>query len=107
MSQPADNTQNQPKAKRTYRTATQWAKIVEEYESSDMTQEAFCKQRGIASSGLYQWRNKLNEQQKRSSVADIEKSALINMTPDMTQQSANWDVELQLTPETVLRFRLV
>ncbi|NIR53082.1 MAG: transposase [Phycisphaerae bacterium] len=105
MTASTNNSQNQPKGKRTYRTAAQWAKIVDEYESSDMTQEAFCKQHGIASSGLYKWRNKRKEKRNQSPITDLEDSSFINMTPGLDKSSAGWDIELQLGAETVLRIR--
>lgn len=105
MSQLTESTQNQPRTKRTYRTAAQWATIVAEYESSDMTQAEFCKQRGIASSGLYKWRNKLREPHKSSPITDVENSSFIDMTPGLSQSSTGWDIELQLGTETVLLIR--
>jgi len=105
MPQPTNNTQNQPKTKRTYRTAAQWAEIVKDYESSNLTQDAFCKQHNIASSGLYKWRNRLKDKRNESPITDVENSSFIDMTPELSRSATGWDIELQLGAETVLRIR--
>ena len=92
-------------ARRIYRTQEQWRSLVSQYENSNLSQAAFCKQHGIASSGLYKWRKHFSEQNDEP---------LINITEQLTAElathdsslaaNADWQVELTFG-NMILRLR--
>lgn len=93
------------KPKRLYRTADQWREIIEAYQRSHLTCAEFCKQHGIATSGLYSWQRKF-EQQDASRIDDdafvqLQAPVVPTNTPDQ-----KWDVELELGHGRVLRVRM-
>lgn len=94
------------KSKRRYRTADQWREIVEAFHHSDLTRTEFCKQHGIAASGLYHWQRKLQQQiaplrTNADAFVEIQPPMLANHAPNQT-----WDVELELGQGRVLRVRI-
>lgn len=94
------------KPKRQYRTADQWRKIVEAFRSSSLARGEFCKQQGIAVSGLYNWQRKF--EQEISPARDNE-GAFVEIQPPLRGSatvSQAWDVELELGQGRVLRVRI-
>ena len=94
------------KPKRQYRTADQWRKIVEAFQCSPLTRTEFCKQHGIAASGLYNWQRKFEQQgiQERS-----DGNAFVQIRPPVgsaEKPNQTWDVELELGQGRVLRVRM-
>lgn len=64
------------------RSPTEWKTLIELYENSDLTQEAFCRKHGIAPSGLYAWRKRLQNDPTSSSPTGA--PTLIDITPQIT-----------------------
>ncbi len=94
------------KPKRQYRTADQWRQIVGEFHRSSLTRSEFCKQQGIAPSGLYHWQRKF-EQEVLS--ARYNEGTFIEIQPPSgggAAMSQAWDVELELGQGRVLRVRM-
>lgn len=105
-STPSPDTRNAGKPKRQYRTANQWREIVEAFHRSDLTRTEFCKQHGIAASGLYNWQRKLEQpcaspSSNKDAFVEIQPPAASTDTP-----SPIWDVELELGHGRVLRVRI-
>jgi putative transposase len=46
-------------AQRVRRSAGEWSKLIEQQRSSGLSQEAFCRARGISSSAWWLWRKRL------------------------------------------------
>ena len=112
MSQPKVDSIDSPyvsaptKPKRQYRTADQWREIVEAFRCGSLTRMEFCKQHGIAASGLYNWQRKLEQQgiQERS-----DGNAFVEIRPPVgsaEKPNQTWDVELELGQGRVLRVRM-
>ena len=91
---------------RVKRSKEQWHMLVNQYETSGLTQQAFCKQHGIATSGLNKWRKRFS----RSSEAEF-----VDITDQLCEAGSHenhhpdnrWQVELQLGQGVVLRIGLV
>lgn len=94
------------KPKRSYRTADQWREIVAAFQCSNLTRAEFCKQRGIATSGLYNWQRKF--EQENVSPPRKEDTFVEIQTPVLSSRASNqtWDVELELGHGRVLRVRV-
>lgn len=112
MSQPAADPTNPSyvnapaKPKRQYRTADQWREIVEAFQCNSLTRTEFCKQHGIAASGLYNWQRKFEQQgiQERN-----DGNAFVEIRPPVVpaeKPNQTWDVELELGQGRVLRLRM-
>lgn len=94
------------KRKRHYRSADQWREIVKTYQRSDLTQSQFCKQYGIASSGLYKWQRRFEqESDSRMSNADAFVEIQSSVIP-VRADDQPWDVELELGRGRILRVRV-
>lgn len=50
-------------------SAAQWASIIDQFNRSDLTVEAFCEQRNIAKSTFCKWKHKFRTQPNSSSTA--------------------------------------
>jgi len=91
---------------RVIRSKAQWQALVTEYEASELTQQAFCKQHGIATSGLNKWRKRFS----RSTESEF-----VNITGQLCEAGSHknhhpdnrWQVELQLGQGVVLRIGLI
>lgn len=102
----ASNSNAAPKPKRQYRTADQWREIVEAFQRSRLTCSEFCKQQGIATSGLYNWQRKF-ERDILSAKDNGSTFVEIQPPPDGAAAiSQAWDVELELGQGRVLRVRI-
>ena len=94
------------KPKRRYRTADQLWEIIDAFHRSDLTRAEFCRQYGIAVSGLYHWQRKFKQQ---STPARTAEEAFVEIqAPGLTSHVSTqpWDVELELGQGRVLRVRI-
>lgn len=97
---PSTKTTAQPHRQKRYtrRTPTQWQSLIDLYEQSGQTQEAFCGEHGIPTSGFHAWRKRLAGPTKPST----ELSPLIDITPSLshtaseTQKRSACQVELEI-----------
>ena len=112
MSQPKVDSIDSPyvsaptKPKRQYRTADQWRAIVEAFQYSSLTRTEFCKQHGVAASGLYNWQSKFEQQ---GALERNDGDAFVEVRPPVVpaeKLNQAWDVELELGQGRVLRVRI-
>ncbi len=84
------------------RSVSQWEEIMQAYEESGLTQEAFCIQQSLATSTFYKWRQRLaGEKRYNQAVPEF-----IELTPTtQAVNSSHWDIELSLSSSIVLRIR--
>ena len=90
------------KTHNTRRSAEQWQDIMEAYEASGLTQESFCARESLAPSTFYTWRQRLRSVKpaKRKEPQFVELAASLPK-----QESNDWDIELSLGDNIVLRLR--
>ena len=93
------------------RTATQWRKLLEQFERSGQTRGGFCAAHGLALSTFDLWRRKLSA--TPAPVAEARPEPLfVELTPPAAPQTSvgstgtgAWEVELDLGAGVVLRLR--
>jgi len=90
------------RTRKTNRSESEWQQIIADYETSQLTQDAFCQQAGIPKSSFYNWHRRL-----QSTTNDSASKHFINLsnltTPDSDQLA--WDIELDLGQGVCLRLR--
>lgn len=81
----------------TRRTADQWETVINEQRESGLSAPRFCEQHNIGYASFCQWRKRLAEQNPSP-------AAFIALEPptQLPVQSP-WVVELQISPDVVLR----
>lgn len=94
--------------KYTRRSEAQWRELINHFEQSDLTLEAYCQHHKIAPSGFYTWRKRFECETEQDTFSET----LIDITPQLnakapsTQlESTSWQVELELGPGCVLRIK--
>ena len=97
---------SKPAAKRR-RTRAEWQALLSEYDSSGLSQAAFCKNHRIATASLHNWRKKLAAQDGSTDFIDIttQLSTTQTLVPSEPESTAPWQVELELGRGLVLRLR--
>ena len=78
------------------RTPEQWAKLVQDYESSGQSQRAFCAEREIGQSSLRYWRRRLERRsgQVRAAVAQGARLVPIDLIEECTPVAADSGVTI-------------
>lgn len=99
MNQPIINS-----ARRGRRTAQQWQDLMRRYESSGLTQEAFCAQENLAPSTFHSWRARFREDVVASPRAP-RKEALPFVELRANPPAHDFDIELEWGGGIVLRMR--
>ena len=85
------------------RSRDEWIKLVEESRSSDMTQAAFCEERGISVGGLQYWMRKLRKEEGYE--ASPSGDAGIRLLPlQIADPAPEFGVEVLLPDGIQLRF---
>jgi len=89
---------------RVVRSKAQWQSLLAEYESSSLTQQAFCKQHDLPISSFHKWRHRLSQESTDSFFVELnaEPTTYAQQTPPT---SGDWQVELELAGDIVLRIR--
>ncbi len=89
------------------RSAAQWREILQRFEHSGQTQPAFCAAEGLALSTFSLWRRKLNS--SRGMIPNNDAAMFVALPdsdiPGPSLSTIQWDVELQLGADVVLRLR--
>lgn len=94
------------------RSESQWRKLLEQFNTSGLTQAQFCKKHHISSGSFHKWKKRLfaSDQSGLSSpfieVAPLEMNAITASEPMHPETKQAWDVELELTKGCILRVRL-
>jgi len=106
-SQPSQLVKSKPRRPRVTRTPEQWAELLYKFESSGLTQQAFCKQYRISTGSLYKWREKLGNHPPH---VPAEPAPFVEIGQDLINDQAadsesNWQVELELGKGVILRLR--
>ena len=94
--------------RRIHRSPEQWQALLDQYESSGLSQRAFCQQAGLSCGTFSRWR--------RSLLCDQPLAETAGDAPELFVELANhpigspsafsdWDVELQLSAQVFLRLR--
>lgn len=91
-----------PATKKIRRSPEQWQTIIASYEQSGLTQEAFCVRESLAMSTFYKWRQRLLEGQPHEPSQPM--FVELNSQQQPTQHN-QWDIELSLSNDIVLRLR--
>ncbi len=103
---------NQTPRKRKFRTEAEWRDLIRQFEESNLTQTAFCKQQGIATSGLNRWRQRLTDNTPAIAPASQEPSGFVQLgaLPDPSvspsadhSEERRWQVELEFAPGRTLK----
>lgn len=81
------------------RTPTEWQAAIADYRRSGLSQEAYCRQHGLAYSTFTGRLAKL-----RKKTGDTPAGAFVEIPIPLTQGEA-WDMELQIGAHVVLRLR--
>ncbi len=80
----------------------QWQSIMQAYEQSGLTQEAFCNRESIAPSTFYNWRKRLSV----AKPAKPKEPMFIELpATEFPTKIDHWDIELLLGDNVVLRMR--
>jgi transposase-like protein len=80
------------KQRKTYRPQSEWQRIIDDYQRSGLTQEAFCDQASIAKSSFYKWRKRL----ERPAVTDEPARFIDLSTLVKPKEPPRWEIELDL-----------
>lgn len=90
---------------RVARSRAQWGELVSKFEASGMSRSAFCREHALA-------RSSFDKAMRRSRGVDgagaIERSPFVAVSiPEAAAESKPvWDVELQLSAQTIIRLRM-
>jgi transposase-like protein len=76
-----------------------WAKIVREFQSSGLSQQAFCRREGVALSSLQRWRQRIGS----SSGAGFVELVPTESVP--RPSTSSWSLELTLPNGASIRFQ--
>lgn len=89
-------------SKYTRRSATQWQALVEEQERSALSAPQFCKEKDLGYASFCQWRKRLSHSTVTEVIAELPPFLAVD-PPTEKRDSPQWVVELQLSPDIVLR----
>ena len=89
------------------RSAEQWRTLMQQFSTSGLTRDRFCKDQGIALSTFDYWRRKLKQQDVPGHQVDTPMFVELSSAPASAPASDSppWDVELQLGDAVILRLR--
>jgi putative transposase len=92
---------------RVHRSSEQWQTIVDQFETSGLSQRAFCQQVGISYGTFTRWRRRLMraDTQQPLTMPDADLFVEVSAGSGLPVTTPAWDVELQLGPDVVLRLR--
>ena len=93
---------------RVMRSQGQWKALLEEFNTSGLTKSAFCKKHRIATSSLYRWQQLLAEHAGPTDFIDVTQPLSSTPVPPPAPSGDNdWQVELELGADVVLRLRTI
>jgi transposase-like protein len=96
---------------RIMRSKATWQHIINQYNSSSLTQADFCREHDIAPMSFYKWRQRLSKENQNDHFIDISQSMVsvkpIEQKASGTTEPSPWQVELELGQGMTLRIRTV
>ena len=92
------------RARRKRRTRAQWQEIIGRGGVSGQSVEAFCAAELVSPASYYLWRKRLAAQDVGGTVSALAPARFVELGPVMGTPR-DWDVELELGGEVVLRLR--
>jgi len=102
------NSQTHPPTKKARRTESDWYEIISNYQTSGLTQQAYCEQHAIPYSSFTNWIAKFKKK-NTPSLKDKNQSALFvelaEDNPTVSRARNDWDVELAFTNGMILRLK--
>jgi len=90
---------------RVMRSKEQWQLLLTDYQRSSLTQQAFCEERGITVSSFSKWRNRLAASSELAPFIDLGTIAATDNAGETGSSTPDWQVELELGKDIVLRVR--
>lgn len=83
--------------RRVHRSAAEWRTILERFDRSGRSQQAFCREAGISLSAFQNWR-------RRSRLRHTVPAQFIDVTP-VTPPTPRWAIEIEFPDGTTARVR--
>ena len=96
------------KQKKTRRTASEWAQIISDYQTSGLTQRDYCEQHDVPYSSFTNWFAKLKKNKPVLSTEPTHPPLFVDVTaqtPLAMATQSDWDVELAFLNGTILRLK--
>lgn len=90
---------------RRIRRREEWRALLSDYDSSDLSQKAFCELHQLSMSSFYQWKKKLTVELPSDNFIDITPQPDENFGEPSAQSSSAYQVELELGNGIILRVR--
>ena len=93
--------------RRRSRSVAQWQTLFVEQAASGLTQQAFCRSRGLSSSAFYNAKARLKKIDAGHVMTSMPEFIAVSVepTPRAQERERAWDVELTLGAGVVLRVR--
>ncbi len=83
------------------RSRAQWQAILQEFEQSGLSVQAFCQQNNIAYSSLAKWRSLLKQENNGDQAPALSFIELPDLSPRLAHSA--WRIELDLGAGVILR----
>lgn len=89
------------------RSLEQWKALFAEQAASGVSQQAFCRARGLSTSAFYQAKSRMKTSGAMPVAAAVSEfiAVSVDSAPPMSESPPAWDVELTLGAGVVLRLR--
>jgi len=90
------------------RSHAQWREIFTQFEASNLSAAAFCKQQGITYGSFMRWRQRVDAPTCQTAQASADDWLTIPLTAgaqDDSPETRGWDIELALPGGVQLRMR--
>jgi len=84
----------------TRRNKEQWQELIEEQQSSGLSQKDFCQQKGLSKGTFVNWKRKLKGE-KREGISST--PPWIELPPTIPATNSRWHIELDLGNGVCLR----
>ncbi len=103
-----ENSNSHRVQKKIRRTATEWERLILEYQTSGLTQRDYCEQHDVPYSSFTNWFAKLKKNKPALSVETTPADLFVELsaeTPFVNSTITDWDVELAFSNGTILRLK--
>jgi len=89
--------------KRVRRSRQQWQQIIEQFERTDVSASAFCRQHSLAYPSFLKWRTLLQNEVNQTAIGFVE--IVPESIADTPANNGGWAVELTLGDNIVLHIK--